>query len=383
MARLVLGILAVCVLWWFWQVFSVGPTAAGELPIEPAHGQALPSRLGKQPVEVWQAPEPAPQSNGPEQQEPAEERKPPVPLRADFLTLTATAGDQRQAVARMLQQRAAAAPDVPALLALLGEHNAFLHSAEGRQVARQTLARALRQPPEPAVAHLGELLARCMRGSIRPGDVEAKKLVNEIYQRHKPLVRRVVFNPERLEGARRYRVKAGDSLGGIASRVRREGIRLDAHTLALVNRISNPNLVREGQLLKIPVLPLRAVLEKRSFLMAIYLGDSLIRLYWVGHGTEDRSPEATFTVGAKLKHPDWYAPDGNRYAYGHPKNVLGDYFVKFEHASFTGFGAHGTLDVDSIGRMASQGCIRMRDTDIREFFEIMPRGCQVAIRSTP
>ncbi len=88
-------------------------------------------------------------------------------------------------------------------------------------------------------------------------------------------------------------------------------------------------------------------------------------------------------MGAKLKHPDWYAPDGNRYAYGDPKNVLGDYFVKFEHPSFTGFGVHGTPDVDSIGRRASQGCIRMRDTDIREFFEIMPRGCQVAIRSTP
>ena len=102
----------------------------------------------------------------------------------------------------------------------------------------------------------------------------------------------------------------------------------------------------------------------------------------IGHGAEDRTPETTFTVGDKLKHPDWYAPDGNVYPYGHPQNVLGDYFVKFKHASYTGFGTHGTADPRSIGRMASQGCIRMQDPDIREFFEIFPRGCQVEIRAT-
>jgi lipoprotein-anchoring transpeptidase ErfK/SrfK len=62
--------------------------------------------------------------------------------------------------------------------------------------------------------------------------------------------------------------------------------------------------------------------------------------------------------------------------------VLGDYFVKFEHASYTGFGAHGTSDSASIGTMASRGCIRMRAADIQEVFEVMPRGCQVEIRAT-
>jgi L,D-transpeptidase catalytic domain/LysM domain len=192
----------------------------------------------------------------------------------------------------------------------------------------------------------------------------------------------VVFDPVRLDGARRHQVKPGESLGQIAKQARREGILVDSYTLALVNRISNPNLVQAGQLLKIPVRPIKAVLEKRSFLMGIYLGDVLIRLYWVGHGAEDRTPETTFTIGAKLEHPDWYADDGKVYQYGSPKNVLGDYFVKFTHASYTGFGAHGTPDPTTIGKMASKGCIRMRDTDIREFFRIMPRGCEVEIRAT-
>jgi nucleoid-associated protein YgaU len=396
MARLVLGVLAVCVLWWCWQVFSANPAAAGEripksegrdgdaagrLPIEPAkgkgksngngngNGQGAPTQGAQPAVEV------------PTQQDPVE-RPASVPLRVDFQVLTAATGGQRAAIARALLQQSARAKDVPALLAVLGETNAFLHSPEGHGVARRTLAQALRESPERGVLHVSELLTRCMRGPIGPGDVEAKKLVQEIYQRHKPLVRRVVFNPDRLEGARRHQVRAGESLGGIAKRARREGIRVEAHTLALVNRISNPNLVREGQLLKIPVRPLKAVLEKRSFLMAIYLGDVMIRLYWVGHGADDLTPETTFTVGAKLKHPDWYAPDGNSYQYGHPKNVLGDYFVKFEHASYTGFGAHGTPDEASIGKMASQGCIRMRAADIKEVYEVLPRGCQVEIRAT-
>ena len=70
---------------------------------------------------------------------------------------------------------------------------------------------------------------------------------------------------------------------------------------------------------------------------------------WVGHGKDGHStPETEFTVAEKLSNPDWDAPDGNRYPFGHPQNVLGRYFVKFDHASLHGFGAHGTTQPETI-----------------------------------
>ena len=72
----------------------------------------------------------------------------------------------------MLLQRAAIATDVPALLKVLGENNAFLHSPEGHGVVRKTLVQLLREPPEQAVEHGTELLNRCMRGPIGEADKE-------------------------------------------------------------------------------------------------------------------------------------------------------------------------------------------------------------------
>ena len=91
-------------------------------------------------------------------------------------------------------------------------------------------------------------------------------------------------------------------------------------------------------------------------------------------------PVAATEVGEKRAKPDWYV-DGRVIPYGHPDNVLGEYFVKFEHRSFTGFGAHGTAEPDSIGPMASKGCLRLRDHDIAEYFQIVPRGSEVEIRA--
>ena len=61
--------------------------------------------------------------------------------------------------------------------------------------------------------------------------------------------------------------------------------------------------------------------------------------------------------------------------------MLGDYFVKFAHPSYTGFGAHGTNREETVGTMKSMGCIRMYDRDIREYFSFVPRGSKVLVRA--
>ena len=50
-----------------------------------------------------------------------------------------------------------------------------------------------------------------------------------------------------------------------------------------------------------------------------------------------------------------------------------------EHGK-TGFGIHGTIDPESIGRAESAGCVRMNKDDVEELFDLVPQGSEVVIR---
>ena len=191
-----------------------------------------------------------------------------------------------------------------------------------------------------------------------------------------------ICNPANVAGARSYTVGSGDSLARIAAKFRRQDIKVESGTIAVLNRIHNPNLLQVGQQLKIPVAPVVAVVEKRSYAMMLFVGEELLRLYWIGHGENDRTPVTEFTVAEKQPRPQWTAPDGNVYPYGHPKNILGEYFIKFRHPQYTGFGAHGTPMPETICTQSSMGCIRMFAPDIAELFKILPRGAKVVVRAS-
>ncbi|MEM7205658.1 MAG: L,D-transpeptidase family protein [Planctomycetota bacterium] len=289
-------------------------------------------------------------------------------------------GEPRARLAEALAQAAKGA-DLAGNLALLGADNAFVHSELGRQVGQRIAAAAKRQPPEQAVVTLTRLIEGAMRGPIEKGDAAAKEFVDGVYSALQRPLRRTVLNPAFLDGAETHEVLPGEALSRIARSLRKRGVQVDAGTLMAFNRISDPRRLRAGQRLKVPLVPIRSVLEKRSYLLAVYAGDVIFRLYWVGHGRDDCTPETTFVVLSKQERPDWYA-DGRVIPYGHPENVLGDYFVKFEHASYTGFGAHGTAEPKSVGTMASAGCLRMLDADIADYFRIVPHGSQVEIRAS-
>jgi nucleoid-associated protein YgaU len=283
---------------------------------------------------------------------------------------------------RLASLLAAGTDDPGQLLARLGSNNAFLHSVEGRQHAARVLAAIAPLPDDKGLALATRLVEVCMRGPIPKEATDAKAAVDTIYAHLKVRADRWLCDPANVAKARSYTVAKGDSLSKIAGKFRREGLRVEEGTLAILNRIHNPNALQVGQRIKIPVDPLHVIVEKASFLMAVYVGDQMLRLYWVGHGADDKTPAAEFSVGTKVAHPDWTAPDGKVYAYGQPGNILGDYFIKFAHEQYTGFGAHGTPQPESIGTMSSMGCIRMLAADIAELYRLLPVGARVEIRDT-
>ena len=272
--------------------------------------------------------------------------------------------------------------DFAAQLAALGDHNGFLRSPEGRAAAKKATAAAMAMPDADAIDAGTDLLYLMTCGRIERADREWRAVVDAARDQHRVRVDRWLCNPTNVAGARVYTVQSGDSLDRIARRFRKEGVKVEAGTLAVLNRISNPKSLAVGQRIKVPVAPVSALLEKRSYALMVFVGDQLLRLYWVGHGKDDRTPVTEFEVIAKQARPDWTAPDGNVYPYGHKENVLGEYFIKFGHAQYSGFGAHGTTEPESICTQASMGCIRMFDQDIEELFAVLPRGAKVEVRAT-
>lgn len=262
----------------------------------------------------------------------------------------------------------------------LGSDNAFLHQSVGRSRLAAVLQEFGSQDDETAARSLTKVLELGMRGRLENQDAEALAAFASVEAALQARLRKTVFNPSFLARARRHKVERGETLDVLARRFSREHqIRLEAGTLALVNGIADPSRLRADQTIKVPLEPIRTVVEKRSFTMAVYLGDVIVRCYRVGLGKDDSTPAVTFTIGDKKEKPDWFH-NGRVIPYGHPDNVLGDYFVKFLNDAHPGYGAHGTTQPETIGTMASLGCIRMHDRDIRDFFALVPRGSTVEIR---
>jgi lipoprotein-anchoring transpeptidase ErfK/SrfK len=47
--------------------------------------------------------------------------------------------------------------------------------------------------------------------------------------------------------------------------------------------------------------------------------------------------------------------------------------------NLAGYGIHGTTEPETIGKQATQGCIRMVNSDVEELYAIVPEGTEVTI----
>ena len=48
--------------------------------------------------------------------------------------------------------------------------------------------------------------------------------------------------------------------------------------------------------------------------------------------------------------------------------------VEEHNRDFSGYGIHGTIEPESIGRQSSMGCIRMRPEDVEVVYEVLVEG---------
>lgn len=184
-----------------------------------------------------------------------------------------------------------------------------------------------------------------------------------------------IFSPRILDNdphVHRYTIKPGDALGKIA-----KVNKVSSDLLATINNIQDKNRIRAGQVLKVVRGPFRAVVNKSSYSLDVYLGDTFLRSFKVGLGADDSTPTGAWQVGTKLRNPTYYPPRGGQViAADAPDNPLGEHWISLVGVSGAAagqerYGIHGTIEPESIGCSQSLGCIRMYNEDVKLLYSCL------------
>jgi len=178
-----------------------------------------------------------------------------------------------------------------------------------------------------------------------------------------------------------YLVQSGDYLSRIAPKY--------AVPYQFIERINKTPAERlqAGKAIKLVKGPFHARISKSDFRMDIYLNDAdgqpiYIRSFTVGLGKDDSTPMGPFIVASnsKVQNPSWKNPrTGEFYGKDDPKNPIGEYWLALKGTdpvteAHAGYGIHGTIDPQSIGRQASMGCVRLNDDDIALVYDMLESG---------
>jgi len=125
------------------------------------------------------------------------------------------------------------------------------------------------------------------------------------------------------------------------------------------------------------------MVERGKFRLSLYLGKVLVRTYPVGLGKPGRqTPTGLWLVneGKKQVNPAWPDRETGRYYYpDDPENPLGERWIGLKGLEGSakgreGFGIHGTIEPEEIGKAASRGCIRLYNEDVEELYDMLQEG---------
>ena len=178
-----------------------------------------------------------------------------------------------------------------------------------------------------------------------------------------------------------YVVQSGDNPTKI---FRKRDLATEPRLIEKTNKTDATKL-RVGHKLKLIRGPFHAVVHKADFRLDLYAGSpddqanwTFIKSFTVGLGESNSTPVGSFVVksSSKLINPPWTNPKtGEKFLADDPKNPIGERWIGIEGVGdarqYTGFGIHGTVDPDSIGKMKSMGCIRMNSADVETVYDLL------------
>ncbi len=116
-------------------------------------------------------------------------------------------------------------------------------------------------------------------------------------------------------------------------------------------------------------------MDKSQNILILKDNNEVVRVYSVSTGANNSTPVGKFKITSKLVDPVWF----NRGAVvppESPENVLGSRWLGFD---LPGYGIHGTVEPETIGKQVTAGCVRMRNEDVEELYSLVTIGSEVEI----
>lgn len=156
-----------------------------------------------------------------------------------------------------------------------------------------------------------------------------------------------------------YVIRKGDTFAGIAN-----AFNVPLKSLMDANPGVSPNSLYLDQVICVPVspTPLGITVSIKAKTLTVYKDGRMLKAYPVATGKPSTpSPIGTFTIKNKQVNPG------------------GPYGTRWMGLSEPHYGIHGTNRPDSIGNAASNGCVRMHNTDVEDLFDHVGVGVTVRI----
>ncbi|MCY3000855.1 MAG: L,D-transpeptidase [Planctomycetota bacterium] len=192
------------------------------------------------------------------------------------------------------------------------------------------------------------------------------------------------WNPKGAWPAVDVKVQSGDTLIGIRKRCldAQPGLLLCTGQIVRANRLASSSAIRPDEALRVPTERASMRVDLSAMWAFYCFGDEVAAAWEVGVGREgsDTRP-GVFTIGAKQERPMWSPVGREPVPFGDPANPLGTRWLAwYQEGRATSLGFHGTNDPTGVGKRVSEGCIRMRNEDVEQLFEILPLNAEVRVQ---
>ncbi len=236
----------------------------------------------------------------------------------------------------------------------------------------------LRSQPGYATGQPASLEDAEVKGNLQDIKAGYQKLISEspnskdvsIWQKKvEELNIRLLFSPVVTSKSISYEIKVGDTLTKIAKENN-----TTVELLKKSNSLSDDRII-PGRKIKIWTAPFSIVVDKSQNTLILKTGEEVFKTYIVSTGANNSTPIGTFKITNKLPNPTWYKA-GAIVPSGSPENVLGSRWLGFNLA---GYGIHGTVEPQSLGKQVTQGCVRLVNPEVEELYTIIPVGTEVTI----
>lgn len=128
-------------------------------------------------------------------------------------------------------------------------------------------------------------------------------------------------------------------------------------------------------------LATHVVLNLKERRVYVYQDDQVIANYRVAIGRPGwETPKGNFSVIQMVEDPQWKNPWNGRVSAPGPNSPLGERWIGFSREGGKYIGFHGTPGEHVMGQAVSHGCVRMRNRDVKELYELVQNGIPVIVQ---